>query len=435
MTPSARIGLAVVALALPACRSVLWEGRTPDRAAAVSVVESDGEQRVAIDGRAHHGFAAVAPETLAFAPDGAVAYGARIARGWTVVVDGRAVLPASARLASVTWSRSPGTLVAVVGDERGDRVVVVRDARSTRPRIEHGPPFDAIAAGSVATTEGGVVAYVGVRDGRSCVVVDHREGPRFDGIARLHLAPDGAPSYLARRDGAAFVVRRGAVSEPLEDVADLVADPSGAPVVALVRDADGWHADDGVSRSPAHPAIGDLQVKARRVAYRVVGADSEVIVVDGVERGRWPKVEELALGDRGAIAVVARDGGMRVVVVDGQLRGAFEWAGDLRWSRRGLVFAARERGDDLVIDGAHRHVVHGLVRGSLQLASDGVTWGALTHGPRGLRLTTRDGGEVELDVAELIDEARRRESGSPATALEAWTRAEIERVARRTGAP
>lgn len=423
-----RLALAAVALALPACHAVLWEGHGVDRRTAARVVAEGDVQRVEIGGRAHHGFAAVAPETLAFAADGAVAYGARIARGWTVVVDGRAILPAAERLSLVTWATSPGTSIAVVGDGRGDRVVVVRDATSARPRVEAGPWFDAILAGSIATTDAGAVAYVGTRGGRSRVMVDQHAGPWLDGIARLHLAPDGAPSYLARRGGAAFVVRRGVVGPSLVDVADLVADASGARAVALVRTADGWHTDDGRSRSAAYAAIGDLRVTAGHTAFRAVRGDGHVVVVDGVEAGVWPAVEEVALGEDGRVGVVARDGGMRLIVVDGELLGAFEWAGDLRMGRGGVVFAARERGRDLVIDRRRRRVIDGLVRGSLRLASDGVTWGVLVHDAEGLALETASGRRVPFDVGELVDATRRRQAGAPTDVLDAWSRAELERA-------
>lgn len=227
--------------------------------------------------------------------------------------------------------------------------------------------------------------------------------------------------------------------------------------------------DDVASRSAAYDRIGDLTVVGKHVAFRGTRDGADWIVVDGVEKGpflgvrpgslqlvgpggersvfaaadvtgervheggaataAWSAIEEVTASEDGRVAFVARDGAAFAVAVEGRLQGTFVWAGDLRMGRGGAVFAAREHGRDVVFEGDRRHDVDGLVRGSLRLAADGRTWGALVHRASGLGLETAH-GRVELDLADLTGEMLRRRDGSASTSVLAeWMAAELERVA------
>jgi hypothetical protein len=271
----------LAAALLTGCQNVMWYGHDAARSMPVEILSRCGEQFVVAAGREHPSFEAVAIETLAVSPGGRVAYAAMDAGAWAIVIDGRAVGPSlrARRIGGVEHRRR--TLVAVVGDARGDRVVTVgRDGNWTDHRS-----FDDIVAGSIKTNEGGALAYVARRLKISHVVLNGEPGPGFDAIARLSLSADGQPSYAARRAEGSWVVRRGDLKGPYEDVADIVSDAAASRVVALVRKGGAWYAEDGLWSSQAYDRIGDVTISERsaRVAFRAARGDAEVVVLDGVE--------------------------------------------------------------------------------------------------------------------------------------------------------
>ncbi len=84
--------LAAVALTLlaSACSPrVVWYGKSQGRAHEAIVLEDAGGQRVRLDGKDGRSYLGIGVEALSFSPDGRrLAYAARRAAGWVVVVDG-----------------------------------------------------------------------------------------------------------------------------------------------------------------------------------------------------------------------------------------------------------------------------------------------------------------------------------------------------------
>ncbi len=446
MRPRELVACAVLAAALlTGCQNVMWYGHDAARSMPVEILSRCGEQFVVAAGREHPSFEAVAIETLAVSPGGRVAYAAMDAGAWAIVIDGRAVGPSLERVGSVEWSTDGETLVAVVGDARGDRVVTVgRGGNWTDHRS-----FDDIVAGSIKTNEGGALAYVARRLKISHVVLNGEPGPGFDAIARLSLSADGQPSYAARRAEGSWVVRRGDLKGPYEDVADIVSDAAASRVVALVRKGGAWYAEDGLWSSQAYDRIGDVTISERsaRVAFRAARGDAEVVVLDGVELGPfaavhpgtimlggpsdrfvfaaregaservfidgvagdpWKSVEEVVVGGDGRVGYVATTDLGHVVVVDGKQHGAWAWAGDLRMSARGgAVFIARDGGRDVVVDGRDRFTFDEVVRGTLRFGSDGRTWGVAAALDGKLVVGTAASARP-VDVEEIAGEVLRR---------------------------
>jgi len=413
---------AALAILLTGCHSVavVWEGRTPDGRSVARVVEDEEGQRIEIGGAPSKPWDAIAPETITFSPEGAVAFAARAPEGWTVVADGRAVLPTSRAIRDVSWSREQGALTAVLDTARGTEVVVVRGARSDRPVLTRGPALDGIAAESLVTTRDGHVAYVGMdRDGVH-VVLGVRPGRAWDAIARLHLSEDGRASYLARGSGHAWVVRHALTTGPFEDVADLVVSPDGERVAALVLDAQGWRVDDGATTSEPFDAVGDLRVSRDHVAFRAVLGGEERVVVDGETAAQRGPIAPgtLTLLHDGHVAFVARDGRSHLVIAKGEIVGAFTWAGDLIATRGGLAFAAEERGRLVIVADGRRRDVPGLVRGTLRASPDGARWAALSRPEGALRLVRSHGPDLAIDVAVVTEELVRRRGADAREVLE-----------------
>lgn len=335
--------LAVVAVALTGCQSVMWYGQDASHAVPIRVLSRCGEQFVVAGGAEQRSFDAIGLETLSVARGGRVAYAAEDDGAWWVVVDGHVMPAGFDRVALMEWSPVAGTLAAVVGDADGDHLLAVtRDDRVMRWSL--GPGFAAIAKGSLVTNAGGAFAFVGFDAAGAHVARgellgaggvaapggaarDVDVGPGFDGIASLSIAPDGSPSYIARRLNDVFVVRGGIESGPYEDVAALDVSPDGARGVALIRDEvagePAWRADDGAWSSEGYDRIGDVRIApgTRAVAMRAKRGEEEYVVTEsgrgeetfGPYRAVVPKT--LAIGgpdDRVAFAMTD-DAGAHVV--------------------------------------------------------------------------------------------------------------------------
>jgi hypothetical protein len=435
---------ALGAWALGGCSSVMWYGKTPDREVDVRVVADGDGQRLVVGEHEGDAFEAIALETLTFADDGRVAHAAKHHGGWSVVANGRVLGPPRARVSWVGWSAS-GDVIAVVGDAQGDRVVTVRD-HGGRPVESLGPLVDAVAQGSVVSTTTGHRAFVGFDGRTSRVFVDDVPGPPWDGIAALHLAQDGHPSYLARRNAETWVVRRGMAQGPHEDVAELIASSDGTRTVAVVRREDGWVVDDGRWRSRPFDIIGDLADSPRGPVFRAEDArgawacqgDAELgpylavragslrtsttgalafvardvqgerVVADGVPLPAWTEVTELVWSGARQVAYVARDLGAVHVVRGTDVGPAYRAARDLRVGAKGLLFVARIADRDVVVANGTQHDAVGIVPGTLRLASDGVTWGAIAEGADGFEIVRPSGCRSAIDLEEVVGEVLRR---------------------------
>ena len=465
-------GWLVLSLLTGGCH-VVWYGYDPARSTPVNILSRCGEQFVEVGAEEHASFDAVAMETLAVSEQGRVAYAALDGGSWFIVVDGHTVGPAFARIGYVGWASAPDTLLAVVGGGTAYRVLSLKVTTDRRVSASLGPTFDAIAAGSIVTTRDGGQAYVGWHGRAAHVVVGSDIGPAFDGVAHLVLH-GGLPSYVARRGDEAWVVRNGELDGPYEDVAELVTNESGTRIVALVRKDGAWYAQDGLWTSRAYDRIGDVTLSPRtsKLAFRAGRGDDELVVlegrelgpypavtpkslavggpndhvvfsihdgngshvvVDGVASEPWSSIEEVTIGADGRVGFIAETDQGYVVIIDGKQRSAWSWAGDLRLSRTGRdAFIAHRDGHDVVVDGKGEHPFAQLIRGTLQFASNGSTWGVVGVEEDRLVLASAKGTEALLDVEEIAGEIlRRRDSGAFGAVLDGLVAAELEKASKR----
>lgn len=463
----------VVPAAGTGCQHVMWYATDGSGTRALSRC---GEQFVVSGGREDRSFDGVAVGTIAVDPDGRVAYAAE-EEGWWVVVDRRRVGHAFDRVSDVGWSEMRGVALAVVGDADGDHLFASRVGKDATWVI--GPPFRAIAKGSLTTNAVGKFAVVGwdaagARVARGTLFDTFEVSAPFDGIASLSIAPDGAPSYVARRADDVFVVRRGTTSGPYEDVASLDVSADGARAIALVHDEEGWRADDGVWRSDAFDRIGDVRIASRSngVALRGKRGRAEYVVTDGAtfgpydavvptslavggpadrvvwaieERGAvrvldggvpvggaWSAVERVVVGEDGRLGFVARDGATVVVAVEPKpyvepiSLGAWSSVSELAVTATGSVFVAHAKGRDAIVENGDPRWFDQLVPGSFVLGDDGATWGVVEMREEGMLLVRRDGAREPLDLEGYLGEQLRKgEADWDASMLRRWVRGRL----------
>ncbi|MFO0613559.1 MAG: hypothetical protein U0414_13260 [Polyangiaceae bacterium] len=444
--------------ALAGCQHVLWYANDTSPAARTRALSRCGEQFVIARGAEERSFDAIGLETISVGRGGRVAYAALDGATWWVVVDGRVVPAPFDRVGFMAWSAEEGTLVAAAGDEEGEHLLAIaRDASATRLLL--GPPFAAIAKGSLVTNASGAFAFVGwdatgAHVARGSLGRARAEegsffvGPAYDGIASLTIAEDGAPSYVARRVNDVYVVRRGAAFGPYEDVASLDTSADGARGIALIREDGAWRADDGAWTSEAFDRIGDVRVTARShaVALRAKRGEEEFVVTDRatygpyravvpgtlaiggpedrvafairdgdgvrvVDRGApgppWTAVDAVTIAEDGRLGVVVRDGESTLVRVEGEDLGAWQSVTELHLTPRGSVFVGHAKGRDAVVENGAPHWFDRILEGTLAFGEDGATWGAVAVTPMGLVFARASGLGRPLDLEAYFGEMLR----------------------------
>ncbi len=186
-------------------------------------------------------------------------------------------------------------------------------------------PYSGVASYSVVfSPKGGHLAFPALRDSSWFVVLDGREGPRWDGIGQLVFSPDGSQlAYAATRGDDWFVVRDSIISIPADSLLSdsLKFSPEGD---RLAYGA--W--TDGILRVvvddyPGRPLFGVGTMffdQAGNLFYVAHDSYGMVFVGNEITLGShtaiaWPTASQD--GDRWAYA--ASDGGPWFTVVNGQM--------------------------------------------------------------------------------------------------------------------
>lgn len=332
---------ALVALVTAGCsraESILWLGKTPDRAQRVVITDGPDRQQLFIGGRLRARFDRIAPSSLVWSADAQhFALAVRSDHGWAIVRDGVAGPPWDA-VAELTFA-AHAPRFAYAAERAGRWHVVVE---------QHvGPAFDAIMSGSLrASADGQVWAYVAEQSGRQRVVVGEALGPAFDAVGELSLSADGQHfAHTARRGRDAYFVLDGSAGPAHERASELTLTSSGQlagiaqsggrsyPVLrAQARDVERRL----VSAARASGLV--LSADARHVAWKVASAASVDVMRDEVVLRSHAALEPRPLAFRpgGALlAYVARErDGSRWVVLDDVPLGPWDEV-----SREGVVFS------------------------------------------------------------------------------------------------
>ena len=447
MSRSALLVAVVLAatLAVGCAPSLLWHGRSPDRASRAAIVARDGREVLEVDGIERGGWDEIAMP-VRWSARGPVAMVRRGER-WSVLDGDREGEPFDA-IRELTVEGA--TVAYAAADREGWRVIVQDD------RVSRGRAFDALRADTLRVVEGRAV-YVG-RDGRGDhVVVGEAIGEAYAAVHGLAVGAKGRTvGYAGVRGDGEDIVIDGAVVARVDEVLELAlaADaPRWAAIVAQGEDTVLVHGtDDGAIERVRAPILTHLRisddgehalclrsevdgsaievwldgaalVRARRVdgerlafvpgTARVVvvreDAQGPVVWIDGAEGERYEEVEGPVLAPRRA-GWVGRRRGRSVVVIDGAPVGDEAWAGSLRLAREGDGYAYVARGegppDDAqraVVTQRGRWPVPRLYVDTLVVDASGHHWAALVPDPAARRLSIWVDGapRSELDVDEV----------------------------------
>jgi hypothetical protein len=456
----------------------LWQGKSPDRNHAFTVIEDGNRQSVSVDGRKLGDHDAIALASLTFSADGQrIAYAARDGSRWHVVGD---------PCLKSTWTG----IGQIVFAPSGERILYSAE----RDHVWHavigdhaGPPFKSLLSGTLTfSRDGSHFAYVAEDTGGVHGVVDHTPGPAFEGIAQLGFGPDSREVvYRARRGSVAYVVRGTEPGPPYDEVDRLVVSSTGN-VAFFARKGRAWSVVTDRALHGPYDRPGELvfsndgtalafsaEVGGRQRIYRD-GVEVEAPIpftsarslrfsgVDLAYVARDPQGKTFVIGPRsvsrgydeigdlvasvhgGHWAFSARSGSSWTVVIDGRPGQAETWVSQPVLSRGGTrsAYLVRRGPRIAVIVDGQSHPFDVVIDDTIVFSDDAKHWGCIAGDLEGKRLQfIVDGRRVrELDFRELAYRAAQmefdqllRQRDDPV--LRHWVAAEIARLGGRARAP
>lgn len=490
-----QLALAAMVLGGSGCgaASTVWFGMSPDRGHRLEIVErGDHDQRVVLDGVEGPSFLGVGVEAVTWSHDGArVAYAARSAAGWSVVVDGGAGAlrgPSGAAfdgIGPIVWSPDDRRLAYAAA--RGPKWVVVEGG------VE-GLPWDAILARSLVYSPNSArFAYVAADESADedaphvRAVIDGVAEPAASGIGDLRFSADGRHYAYLRRDGErSSLVLDGVASAPYAGIASYSIDDDASVVALVVKVEDQWRARIGDDLGPPFERVTSIAL-TKDGAHTLYGArfgagdapagPRELVVHDLVEGKPYDAIRptSLRLAEDGRYAYAARapagwtvvrgaPGGEKelgwfravgdpvlvahsvlfsaksdvgsFVVKDGVTQGTYAAVGEIVASSSGGHFAhvARMGSQMLVVRDGAEIPVDLVLEGTLAWSRDGERLGCIVGDAAARNLSFWIDGEARpFDQEELAaalmkrPEAERLEARVDADLLRAWVAAELER--------
>jgi Tol biopolymer transport system component len=259
--------------------------------------------------------------------DGArAAYAEKHDGQWHAILDGKPSVNAYDDMPGCGFARGNGPFYFIGASGRhgetemvaGQKEVLVVEGKASQQ-------YDVI---TVLPAPAGHLAYLGMLDGKTSLVVDGEAGDRYDGIERTVLwSPDGrSVACVATQGKQKLVVRDGKAGPAYKGVANLVYSPDGGRFayaaqkddgrwVAVVDDAEGA-ACDGLDHDDGEVIA--FSADGRHVAYRAADQGRHVLVSDGVRSAPYDRVTRpVASADGAHTAFVATQGGRQVLVTDG----------------------------------------------------------------------------------------------------------------------
>lgn len=305
-------------------------------------------------------------------------------------------------------------------DNRRHVVAVLEQGGRQRVRVDmvDGRPFRGVGVDALAVSEDGHVAYPAQEEDGWLVVLDGREGPRFDAIGELQLRGD-VVAYTAERAGRWHTLslrsgERGGVSGRHEPVApgprgfdavlagSLTLSASGRVAFAAQRGRDFFVVVDGVERGP-YDGVGLLRFSAdgARVGYTARRAGSTSVFVDGTSYGPYESVSELHLGPPDVWLV--RQGGRAHAAIDGRLSEPADRVAGVTLEGGVPAHVERLNGRDWVIDGATRRGPFKALTSPLSRDARGrIVFSAKTPEGAALVVTGDERSEPVDEVTDLV---------------------------------
>jgi hypothetical protein len=285
---------------------VVWQGKSPDRSRAITVLQASDGQWVRVNGGEGPRFLGIGVDAITWSPDGRrLAYPARTPEGWVVVtLEGSRVAATSAAhdgIGEIVWS-ADGRHQAYAAERKGRWLAVV-DGRE-------GPTFESLRARSLRLSHDGAhYTYAADEDGQVVVVADGVKSAPYEAVGHLTLGASGRVAFMARRKLGALVVAGSSESSVYEDVADLAFSPSGRRLVWTARRNGHWHVVDNGSESEPYDRVSKLVWAPRTdaLAYAVGQGGAEWVVAGGAHGAPYDAVlpESLAFDAGGTVIAYA----------------------------------------------------------------------------------------------------------------------------------
>jgi len=296
----------------------MWFGHGPRGGLYVEVLETrDGMQHLRVDGADQGGFSAVGFDALTFSSDGAhLAVPVRLSDGqWTVLRDGELSTQRWDGIAELHLSPD-GQRQAVVA-KHGERWFV-----SVDDTAQGG--YDAVFRDTVRFSPDGARLVYAARSG-DCVhvVTDGQPGACFDGVASLRYGDGGdVVAYLGRRDSDVYAVVDDLEHGPWADILFLRVAARGARVVWAGRRGFDWEVVvDGAVRGRFDEITAvAVSETGSRVAWIARLGSEEHVYADGRRGHGYDLIVPSSLqfgGELEQVSYVARDGALRVAIIDG----------------------------------------------------------------------------------------------------------------------
>jgi predicted Zn-dependent protease/Tol biopolymer transport system component len=262
-------------------------------------------------------------------------------------VDFSSWLPDSLRL-------SPDGSRAAYAAQYGNRFVVVVDGKE-------GKKYDQVVRGTpVFSRDSRHVAYGAGSSGAHVVVADGKEGEPYDEVFLVGYTPDGKKLFYGARVGnqVTFVVNgkewgyydgRGGVGHS----------PAGGHLACVFRKDKKWFVVRDEKESEPYDGVLNEPLQfspdGKRLAYGAFREKKWFVVLDGVADRPYDGVGYITFSPDGKrLAYVAQTGGASSVVLDGEEMGRHKMAGLVTFSpdSKRLAYAARtEKGACVVVDG------------------------------------------------------------------------------------
>lgn len=346
---------------------------SPDgRHVAYKVAVEDGKKRAAmLDGKAGPTFDQVFNDSIAFTPDNRLLYTALRGSNTVGMLDGKVVVDGLFRGGPVFSPDYKRVVLKVAPGDAPKRRAVVVDGRQGpvfdqimgqfefTPDSAHlayiaqnGPGSDSLRANNwIAVLDGepgpvfnridalgfipggAHLAYIGLKAGRQCLVIDQKPGPEYDEVDPyfLRFTADGRHvGYRAQKGDRWMVVLDGREGAACEGILDWALSPDGAREAIAVRSGGRWFVEVDGKPAPACDGIGLpllFSAEGKHLAWRSLSAGKWTVVSDSQSGGAWDMIASgpVFSPDGSHLAYVALKEGRCFVVMDGQADGPFDW--------------------------------------------------------------------------------------------------------------
>jgi len=204
------------------------------------------------------------------------------------------------------------------------------------------------------------LAYVALSGKQELVVVDGKEGARYDEIGSFPIfSPDSKKvAYMAKKGGQWLVVVNGVEGKKYERIENLMFSPDGQRIAYIAFRNDSQLVVVNGTEEPEYRMVDRVTFSpdGQHLAYVADIGQKQVLVVDGKESKQYDMINHFVFSpDSRHLAFSVLDGQKEIVVVDGAEKGQHRFVVSLNFSpdSQKIIYTGRDDMDkvDLFING------------------------------------------------------------------------------------